>query len=41
MSSYSNLFNGSYSLSIVNMRFHLKQKNEQKLNVIDNANLKK
>ena len=34
MSGYSNLFNGSYLLSYSNMKDHLAQENEQKLNVI-------
>jgi len=39
MSSYKNLFNGSYNLQKENMKLHLTQENEQKLNVIDNSHL--
>ena len=39
--SYSNLYNGSYSLSKDNMKLHLMQENEQKLIEIDNIHLEK
>ena len=32
---YSNIFDGSYILSRENMRFHLANEHEEKLNVID------
>jgi len=38
---YSNLYNGSYSLSKDNMKLHLMQENEQKLIEIDNIHLEK
>ena len=41
MSSYINLFNGYNSLSKENMKLHLSQENEQKLNAIDNIHLEK
>ena len=39
--SYANLFNGSYSLCRDNMRLHLMQEHEQKLNTIDNIHLER